>query len=346
MGKAGRNRRFHGSDAEVALARFRTEITASAGLDTVAKLAQRFRHGGSRSTWADYLNGKKLIPQTLLGEVLQELRRQRPERWNGRLTTQANRLWKEAANGIAPSEDSGAEVLSLHRKLHQTQDALVKAQTVTAGSERVIQLLLQFSGQQETRIAALTCEIGHLRDRERAAATHRLDQARFRLSRIQTELDRARNDRYTAEQAQTVLLRERREVIREIEALQRSTVVPDQPEDGAWARASLPAPARGPELSVEELDRQMDERLDVIRTRGEEREALLSEVLWQADMDTGTAEEGSRTVPGALVGEDFPDADLGPPPPPASAVLRATPKSTTVCTLSERATPTLCSRTP
>ncbi|MFB6506689.1 transporter substrate-binding domain-containing protein [Streptomyces sp. NPDC002466] len=335
MGKAGRSREFHGSDAEKALARFLVDVTERAGLGTVARLAERFPRGGSRSTWADYLNGKKVIPQKLLGEVLQELQKRQPDHWNSQLITKANRLWKDAADGITPSGDAGTELLSLHRKLHQTQDALVKVQTVATDSERVIHLLLQFSGQQETRIATLTHEVGQLRDKERAMAAHHLDQARFRLSRIQTELERARSNRYTAEQAQTVLLRERREVLREIEALQRNTPVPDQSDGGTWAPASLPAPVAGSELSDEEIDREMDERLNLVHNRGEEREELLAEVLRQADMATGTAEEGPRTVSGTLVGEGSRYPDTTPPPPlvPASpkgadGLSRTTPDNT------------------
>ncbi|MDQ0780039.1 ABC-type amino acid transport substrate-binding protein [Streptomyces aurantiacus] len=318
MGKAGRSREFHGSDAEQALARFLVDITKKAGLDTVAKLAERFPRGGSRSTWADYLNGKKLIPQRLLGQVLQEFRNQQPDHWNSQLITRANRLWKDAANGNAPSDDASTELLSLHRRLHETQDALVKAQAVTVDSERVIRLLLQFSSWQETRIASLTREVSHLRDIERARSAHYLDQARFRLSRIQTELDRARSDRYTAEQAQTVLLRERREVLREIEALQRNAPVQDGSGDKAWTPAPLPVPAHGNALSEEEADREMDERLDLVHNRSEEREELLSQVLRQADMTPGTAQKGPRTVPGTLIGEGTQQSEASPLPGPAS----------------------------
>ncbi|MEV0126630.1 transporter substrate-binding domain-containing protein [Streptomyces sp. NPDC050703] len=319
MGKAGRSREFHGSDAEQALARFLVDITKKAGLDTVAKLAERFPRGGSRSTWADYLNGKKLIPQRLLGEVLQEFRNQQADHWNSQLITRANRLWKDAANGTAPSDDASTELLSLHRRLNQTQDALVKAQAVTVDSERVIRLLLQFSSRQETRIAALTREVSHLRDTERARSAHHLDQARFRLSRIQTELDRARSDRYTAEQAQTVLLREHREVLREIEALQRNAPVQDGAGDEAWTPAPLPVPAHGDVLSEEETDRDIDERLDLVHNRSEQREELLSQVLRQADMTSGTAQKGPRTVPGALISKGTQESDASPLPGPTSS---------------------------
>ncbi|MBM7167755.1 transporter substrate-binding domain-containing protein [Streptomyces sp. G44] len=318
MGKAGRSREFHGSDAEQALARFLVDITKKAGFDTVAKLAERFPRGGSRSTWADYLNGKKLIPQRLLGEVLQEFRNQQADHWNSQLITRANRLWKDAANGTAPSDDASTELLSLHRRLSQTQDALVKAQAVTVDSERVIHLLLQFSSRQETRIAALTREVSHLRDIERARSAHHLDQARFRLSRIQAELDRARSDRYTAEQAQTVLLKEHREVLREIEALQRNVPVQDGSGNEAWTPAPLPVPAHGNPLSEEETDRDIDERLDLVHNRSEQREELLSQVLRQADMTSGTAQKGPRTVPGTLISKGTQESDASPLPGPTS----------------------------
>ncbi|MEU5773375.1 transporter substrate-binding domain-containing protein [Streptomyces venezuelae] len=334
MGKAGRSREFQGSDAEQALARFLVDITKKAGLDTVAKLAERFPNGGSRSTWADYLNGKKLIPQRLLGEVLQEFRNQQADHWSNQLIIRANRLWKDAANGSAPSDDASTELLSLHRRLNQTQDALVKAQAVTVDSERVIRLLLQFSSQQETRIAALTREVSHLRDIERARSAHHLDQARFRLSRIQTELDRARSDRYTAEQAQTVLLRERQEVLREIEALQRNVPVQDGTGDEALTPALFPVPAHGNALSEEETDRDVDERLDLVHNRSEQREELLSQVLRQADMTSGPAQKGPRTVPGTLISKGPQESDASPlpgatPPDAAAGLSRTTHDNST-----------------
>ncbi|OKI49461.1 hypothetical protein AMK17_38115 [Streptomyces sp. CB00072] len=329
MGRAGRNRKFHGTDAEIALAIFLTEISKSAGLSTVAKLAERLPQGGSRSTWADYLNGNKLIPKRQLNELLQELRRQRPDSWNSQLITKANRLWKDAESGATPSDGSSTELISLHQRLHKSQEALFKAQAVTVGSESDIRLLLQFSGQQETRIAALTREIAHLQDKERASAAHQLDQARFRLSRIQTELERARSDRYTAEQAQTVLLREQREVLREIEALQQATSAPDRLDDRTWAPALLPTFVAGPKLSDEEIDREMDERLNLIRAGGEEREALLSEVLRQADMDTETAETGPPDLPGTVIREDFQHSDPAPPPSASPTLPRTTSKLST-----------------
>ncbi|MFH8692711.1 transporter substrate-binding domain-containing protein [Streptomyces anulatus] len=324
MGRAGRKRKFHGTDAEIALAIFLTEISKSAGLSTVAKLAERLPKGGSSSTWADYLNGNKLIPKPQLNELLQELRRQRPDSWNSQLITKANRLWKDAESGATPSDGSSTQVISLHRRLYESREALSKAQAVTADSESDIRLLLQLSGQQETRIAALTREIAYLQDRERASAAHQLDQARFRLSRIQTELERARSDRYTAEQAQTVLLTEQREVLREIEALQQATSVPDWLDDRTLAPAPLPTFVAGPELSDEEIDREMDERLNLIRVGGEEREALLSEVLRQADMDTGTAVTGPPDLTGTVISEDFQPPDPAPPRSGSPASPRTT----------------------
>ncbi|WP_331763364.1 transporter substrate-binding domain-containing protein [Streptomyces anulatus] len=318
MGRAGRNRKFHGTDAEIALARFLTEISESAGLSTVAKLAERLPEVGRSSTWADYLNGTKLIPKKHLGALLEELRRQRPESWNNRLITRANRLWDDAKYGATPSDASSTALTNLRQRFLESQNALVMAETVATGSEGVIRLLLQFSGQQETRIAALTREVGHLQDKERASAAHQLDQARFRLSRIHTELERARSDRYTAEQAQSVLLREQRETLREIEALRQVTNVPDWLDDGTWDSTPLPAPVAGPELSDEEIDREMDERLDLIRTGGDTREALLSEVLRQADMDNETAERGPSDLPGTFISEDFQRPDPASPTSPGA----------------------------
>ncbi|MEE1943076.1 hypothetical protein V1L54_27340 [Streptomyces sp. TRM 70361] len=60
----GRKREFKGTAAQQAMARFLVDVAESIGLDTTAKVAERFPRAASRSTWAEYLNGAKLIPRT------------------------------------------------------------------------------------------------------------------------------------------------------------------------------------------------------------------------------------------------------------------------------------------
>lgn len=300
----GRERRFKGTDAEIALARFLCETTDSLGLDTVDKVVRRFPRGGSRSTWAQYLNGATVIPRPLLREVLQELRRTRPGSWSGHVLVEANKLWKAAAEGTPPPQGSSStELVSLYRRLTETTEALNKAQAVAANTERVIPQLLQLSGRQETKISELTYEVEQLRERERTQAAQRLEQAQFRLARIQAELERARNDRYTAEQAQAVLVREQQEARREIERLQQAAADLDQ--TGAEPTL-LPQRAPEPAISDEEFDHGVDEQLDLIITDREERGAMLYEVLEQARMEPETEEDGSRIIPGTVITEPAP----------------------------------------
>ncbi|AKH83531.1 hypothetical protein AA958_16435 [Streptomyces sp. CNQ-509] len=306
----GRERQFKGTDAEIALARFLCDITESLGLDTVKKAAGHFPHIGSRSTWAEYLNGAKRIPQPVLRDVLQELRRMRPDKWSGRLLVEANALWKAAAEGTPPPQDSSSsELVSLYRRLTETTEALYKAQSVAMNSESVIRLLLQFAGWQERRVADLAHEVEQLRERERAQAARSLDRARFRLSRVQAELERARSDRYTAEQAQTTLMREQQEIYRDFEQLQQAASDPDiEP-------TLLPERAPEPQMSDEEIDRRMDEQLDLIGTDREQRGVMLSEVLEQSGLDPETEEDGPRILRGTVVTEHTPAQ--GPAPLPA-----------------------------
>ncbi|QLJ02835.1 hypothetical protein HZZ00_19125 [Streptomyces sp. NEAU-sy36] len=298
----GRERKFKGTDAEIALARFLCEITDGVGLDTVDKVAKRFPQGGSRSKWAEYLNGAKVIPKPLLRDVLEEVRRTRPDGWNGRLLVEATKLWKAATEGTAPPQDSaGSELVSLYRRLTETTQALNKAQAVAANSDRVIPLLLQFAGRQEMKVAELTHQVEHLRERERAQAAHRLEQAQFRLARIQAELEQARSHRFSAEQAQAALMREQQEALKEIERLQHAAADPGPAEP-----ASLPERAPEPRMSDEEFDRGMDEQLDLIGTDREQRRTMLSEVLEQAGMEPDPPSDGPRTIPGTVLTDHTP----------------------------------------
>ncbi|MEE1943078.1 ricin-type beta-trefoil lectin domain protein [Streptomyces sp. TRM 70361] len=315
----GRERKYKGTDAQNALARYLVELTGRLGLDTVDKVAKRF--SGSRSMWAEYLNGGKLIPKPVLGEVLHELRRTRSDSWSDRVLVEANKLWKAAAEGTAPPQDSlGTELVSLHRRLDETTQALVKAQTVAARSERVILMLLQFSGWQERKVARLTREVEHLHDKERAESAQRLEQAQLRLARVQVELERARSDRFTAEQAQAVLLRERQEALEDISRLQQTAADP-APIDAE--PTLLPRYAPEPSMSDEEIDRGMDEQLDLISTDRAHRGVLLSEVVEQAGLEPRAQDDNSRTIPGTVVAKHTPAPDT-PDAAPLSAPLRTT----------------------
>lgn len=288
----GRKREFKGTPAQQAMARFLEDVTERAGLDTLAKVVEGFPRSGSRSTWAEYLNGSKLIPKDLLGQVLMEVRRRRPDHWRESLVTEAHALWKGANEDTVSSQDSAdTELVSVYRRLAENADALRKAQEVEVRSERVIRLMNQRAGQQELRIADLEREVEHLEEKEREQATYRLEQARFRLTRIEDELERARSDRYTVEQAQRALLREQQDLRREFEQLRQVAADLDFPET---------EPTRLPDLltlevSEEEADRAVDEELDHVGTDREERGLLLSDVLGHTGAE-------SREEDGVLAG--------------------------------------------
>ncbi|KAK1177986.1 hypothetical protein B7755_007380 [Streptomyces sp. NBS 14/10] len=303
----GRKREFKGTAAQQAMARFLVDVTESIGLDTTAKVAERFPRAASRSTWAEYLNGAKLIPKDLLGQVLMEVRRRRPERWREGLIAEAHTLWKSAdESAVSPQDGAGSELVSVYRKLAENAEALRKAQEVEMRSERVIRLMNQRAIQQEMRIAGLEREVEHLQEKEREQAAYRLDQARFRLSRIEDELERARGDRYTVEQAQRALLREKQEIRREFEQLQQAAADLDLPEESE--RKHLPE-LLVLEVSEEETDLAVDEELDRVGMDREERELLLSDVLGHNgaatqheeddddDVLTGTVVVNSSTPP-------------------------------------------------
>jgi hypothetical protein len=295
----GRKREFKGTAAQQAMARFLVDVTDSLGLDTTAKVAERFPRGGGRSKWAEYLNGSKVIPADLLGQVLMEVRRARPDRWRAELITEANTLRKNAEGTASPQDSAGTELISVYRKLAENAEALRKAQEVEMRSEHVIARMNQRAAQQEMRIAGLEREVEHLQEKEREQVTHRLEQARFRLTRIEDELERARSDRYTVEQARRVLLREQQEIRRDFERLQQ---VADDLGLVETEPTSLPE-LLAPQLPDEETDRAVDEELDLISTDRKQREAMLSKVLEQAGVEPEMEKDSLRFLPGTVVAE-------------------------------------------
>ncbi|MFD4764718.1 hypothetical protein ACFWOJ_39815, partial [Streptomyces sp. NPDC058439] len=256
-----------------------------------------------RSRWAEYLNGSSLIPRHLLGEVVKELGRTQPG-WDGKVLVEANDLWKKAKAGAPLAPDSGsAELVSVYRKLTATSEALRTAEQIKAEADLSISKLLKLGGRQETKIAELTDEVERLQEKERTEAAHRLEQARFRLSRVKDELQLARSDRYTAEQAQAVLLREQEEALQEVKRLQQAVTGLAQTEVEVEVEPTLlPERLPEPDISDEESDRETDERLDLISTNRELRGAMLSEVLQQAHMTPETTEEGRpQTIRGTVI---------------------------------------------
>lgn len=316
----GRKREFKGTPAQQAMARFLVDVTESIGLDTTAKVAERYPVRGGRSKWAEYLNGSKVIPADLLGQVLTEARRARPDRWRrAELFVDANELRKKAERAASSQDSAGTELISL-KKITENVEALRKIHEVEMRSERVISRMTQRAGQQEMRIAGLKRELEHLQEKEREQVTHRLEQARFRLTRIEDELERARSDRYTVEQARRVLLREQQEIRREFERLQQEAddlgVVETEP-------MSLPD-LFAPQLPDEETDRAVDEELDLISTDREQRGVLLSEVLEQASVGPDMEKDSSlRVFPGTVIAEPAPPIDT-PDAAPLPAALRTT----------------------
>lgn len=279
----GRKREFKGKAAQQAMARFLVDVTESV-----------------RSMWAEYLNGSKLIPKHLLGQVLMEVRRRRKDHWRGGLVAEANALWKSANEGTtAPRDSASTELVSVYRKLAENAVALRKAQEVEMRSDRVISLMNQRASEQEMQIAGLEREMQLLQEKERERVVHHLEQARFRLTRIEDELERARSDRYTVEQARRALLRERQEICREFERLRQVaddlTLVETEP-------TSLPE-LLTPGASDEEVDRTVDEELNRISTDREQRGIMLSEILDKVGLEPETKEDGPRILSGTVVSE-------------------------------------------
>lgn len=306
MGGPGRPRKLKGGPKANELAEFLSALGAREGLKT-ASFAARFP--GSSTLWAEYLNGSKVIPALVLGQVVQELCGS-DGRLLGPTLIRARKLHKEAtAEAARPSDTTqepqvaARELIDVQRRLVDTSDRLIKATEFAESARATITTLLMMCARAETSVRDLTTQRDRGQALNRAETQARLDRARLRLERTEAELERARQHRYTAEQAQQALVIEAEEARRELEELRRRAAdlhhvdTTDSPE-----QAALPARRAPIDPGDDEDFADFDDALERIATEGEGRERDLIDLTEH----TGTpmpehAASGPQIITGTVI---------------------------------------------
>ncbi|MFD5486324.1 hypothetical protein ACFWIV_12800 [Streptomyces virginiae] len=264
---------------------------------TVRDLAARFEAGPSASTWATYLNGTQIIPRSLLHRLLESTASD--PRMLPALQRDAAQLWREADRESRRPEAEGeaTHLVRLHEQLADALAGQARAQDVAAKANAALAELRQMGAYLESVVGQRTVELAAARDRERAEIEYQLTQARARLERTNSELERARRRRFTAEQGQQALAREANEAHEQILRLQEKAAKLTSPEP-----AALAVPRQT--MRMEDLDH----RLDLISDDATAEDELLADLVDQArlDLPQGKEAEGTtvpvpRIVSGSLV---------------------------------------------
>ncbi|MEV6702209.1 hypothetical protein AB0M68_34550 [Streptomyces sp. NPDC051453] len=299
----GEPRKFRGRHQANKLAEYLCTITEGMTVRAVADLAP-----GSSSAWGTYLNGSVLIPKDRLAALLQAL-------FKGDATKleiesrKALPLWKAAYREAGQPDESEDEpssaLVSLQGRLIAAMDGRNRAELAAAKANATVGTLRQMGAALETVISSKASQLRLAVDRHRAELELQLAQARQRLQRTESELEKAQRRRYTAEQAQQALTREVLEAREQIARLERKA------EAEAEAMAYLPAPFPVPEPSAEVLLDAIDDELESIAHDGAEADEELADLTQQAhlDIEEHPAEAGTHTVQGTVIARsEHPDA--------------------------------------
>ncbi|MEV0926909.1 hypothetical protein AB0I99_17585 [Streptomyces spongiicola] len=320
-----RRRTLKGRPEANKLAKFLCErVIEPQGL-TVREIAEVVPDGPGSSTWAMYLNGAKVIPKRLLGQLLNTVVPDRNERLG--LTPDVWELWQAADAERRRPEDTGesSELVQIYRRLTEAQAREARAREIAASASQKIQELGQAHAHLESVISLRGQELESSQQRERDEIAYQLTQAQARLARTESELERAGRRRYTAEQAQRALAREVHEAREQIARLQEKAIRLEQkPEPSAVA-------VRAPRFQLDGLD----EYLDTISDSGAREDDELADLVDEAqlDIDVESSIPSPRTVPGVLVPQSATPRAAEPSEEDSSpAPEQATPASQTDAT--------------
>ncbi|MGC5342433.1 hypothetical protein [Streptomyces sp. DT171] len=293
---------------------FLSDLGDREGLKT-ASFAARFP--GSSTLWAEYLNGSKVIPAHVLGQVVQELCGT-DRRLLGPTLVRARTLQKEAAaeasrppTAAAEPQVAARELINVQQRLVESHERLNKATEFAEGARATITTLLGMYARAENSVRELTTQRDRNHALKRSETEARLNQARLRLERTEAELERARQHRYTAEQAQKALIIEAEEARRELEELRRSAADLSHGTGSVDGPEPPPLPARrevtGPDADEDFAD--FDDALERITSESEDRERDLIDLAEH----TGTpAPEQPTSGPQIITGTVVPTP--GPAP--------------------------------
>ncbi|MFB7864386.1 hypothetical protein [Streptomyces sp. NPDC056069] len=236
----------------------------------------------SRATWAKYMNGSAIIPRRTLGALVKAVSGTDSHRLSA-LLREASLLWKAADDeSRRPEEDGGESALvRLHERLAEAMEGRHRADLAAAKANATVGTLRDMGALMGVVIDSTKAQLRMATDRERVGLKQQLGEAERRSERIAQELVRARNRRYTAEQARQALAKEMIAAREEIARLQHSIAriaVPDLPAMAPVAL--LPAPAVVMEV--------LDERLAVIVSEGHEADDEVADLAELANLEPGT----------------------------------------------------------
>lgn len=292
----GRPRTFRGGPRANELARFLGEVGDRHGLKT-ASFASLAPQGPGKSVWAEYLNGSKIIPAKLLGEVLQRVAGD-DRRLLQRYLTEGKRLRDaaeaESRNPSTAREATAGDIERVYQRLDEAQARMFKAQEIAEESRRIVNHLIPMGVLLQSRIDQLEQERVQQRELDRGETELRLSQTRHRLERMESELAKAQHDRYTAEQARAALTREALLAREEIERLRRKAADLDLDAGDPPASVVLAAP---PEPTMEDIDDQ----LDLIASNRFQREEELADLVEASGIEPDDPAMGPTVVAGSVV---------------------------------------------
>ncbi|MFF2479213.1 hypothetical protein [Streptomyces sp. NPDC058066] len=291
----GEPRKFRGRPQANKLAEYLCTITEGMTVRAVADLAP-----GSSSAWGTYLNGSALIPKERLAALLEALYKGDAAKLEIE-SRKALPLWKaayrEAGQRDETEDKPSAALVSLQSKLISALDGRHRAELAAAKANATVGTLRNMGAALETVISSTTAQLRLAVDRHRAELELQLTQARQRLQRTESELEKAQRRRYTAEQAQQALTREVLEGKEQIARLERKA------EAEAETMAYLPAPAPVPEPSAEVLIDAIDDELETIAHDGAQADEELADLTQQAQLniEERPAEADTHTVQGTVI---------------------------------------------
>ncbi|KPI15440.1 hypothetical protein OV450_2578 [Actinobacteria bacterium OV450] len=179
------------------LADFLVGLTRGA---SVRELAARF--GRSSSSWGNYLNGSKLIPKQLVGQLVESFTPPGPAR-NAK-ALRALELWNaaDAERRTTGSPPGGGELVRQHQLRDDALQQVIKYQALAANADKHLAELRPMLAYTRSRLenAELQLKLGGVR--EHARLERLLGQARERLARVRIQQELARGRRMTAEEYQ------------------------------------------------------------------------------------------------------------------------------------------------
>ncbi|MEU5599188.1 hypothetical protein [Streptomyces sp. NPDC020298] len=220
----------------------------------------RLKYG--RTTWGEFLKGRKLIPSWLLEDLVKALVRERRAREHHR--EHGLKLWHAAAEtsvgpqGPAAPGPPSSTVTELQLRLDDARKGQLQAQEALLGLNRLIYMLLHVIANLQNDCSTL--------EREGGDARAQLLDYQHRLAQSEARLERAQRDRENAEELRIEALRQAEKDRRALERLQAAERQQQAPHDGTDDHAgdtSWTMPGRSPDLwEYDRLLEQADAQLD------------------------------------------------------------------------------------